>query len=188
VIRVLVVDDHPALRAGLASVLRAEPGLVHAGEASGEEGTLWPALAAARPDVVLLDVHLPGEDGLQRCLRIKERSSLPKVVLYSAHAGRGLVLPAALAGADALLSKAAPARELFDVVRRAARGERVLPDATREELDAAAARVALADLPLLGLLLQGASRDVVAAALGVAPGEVPDRSRAMLSCLHPLAV
>jgi len=184
-IRIVVVDDHPALRAGLSTVLRAEPGLVHVGASGGDDESLWPVLDTARPDVVLLDFHLPGADGLQLCLRIKERLLAPKVVLYSAHAGRGLALPAALAGADALTSKAAPARELFEVIRRVARGERVLPPVTREQLDQASEQIGEEDLPVLGLLLQGASRTDIAAALALPVAEVPDRIRRLLGALRP---
>ena len=90
-IRILVVDDHPALRAGLGAVLEAEPGLVYVGAVAGDHESLWPALDSIRPDVVLLDFHLPQDDGLQMCERIKQRVLAPKVILYSAHAGPGLV-------------------------------------------------------------------------------------------------
>jgi DNA-binding NarL/FixJ family response regulator len=185
VIRILVVDDHPALRAGLRAVLDAEPGLVYAGAAAGDHESLWPALDTIRPDVVLLDFHLPQDDGLQMCARIKQRVLAPKVVLYSAHAGPGLVLGATLAGADALLSKAAPARELVDVVRRVVAGERPLPPVGREHLDAATARLRPEDLPLLGLLLAGTSRKDVAATMGLQGGEVPDRIRRLLGDVRP---
>lgn len=184
-IRILIVDDHPALQAGLSTVLRAEPGLVPVGASAGDEESLWPALDTARPDVVLLDYHLPEEDGLQLCLRIKDRLLPPKVILYSAHAGRDLLLPATLAGADALTSKAAPARDLFEVIRRVARGDEVLPAIQREELDDASRRVDVDDLPLMGMLLGGASRVDVAATIGVPVGEVPGRIQRLLHTLRP---
>ncbi len=184
-IRILVVDDHPALQAGLTTVLRAEPGLVPVGACDGSQETLWPALDTTRPDVVLLDYHLPGEDGLQLCRRLKDRLLAPRVVLYSAHAGRDLLLPATLAGADALTSKAAPARDLFDVVRRVARGEVVLDAVAREDLDDASRRIAVEDLPLMGLLLGGATRVDIAAVLGVPVEEVPERTQRLLQALRP---
>jgi DNA-binding NarL/FixJ family response regulator len=184
-IRILVVDDHPALRAGLGAVLEAEPGLVYVGAVDGDHESLWPALDSIRPDVVLLDFHLPQDDGLQMCERIKLRVLAPKVILYSAHAGPGLVLGATLAGADGLLSKAAPARELLDVIRRVAAGERRLPPVGREHLDAVAGRIRPEDLPLLGLLVAGTHRKDIATTMGLPPGEVPERVRRLLGDVRP---
>jgi DNA-binding NarL/FixJ family response regulator len=184
-IRILVVDDHPALRAGLGAVLEAEPSLVYVGAVAGDHESLWPALDRIRPDVVLLDFHLPQDDGLQMCQRIKERVLAPKVILYSAHAGPGLVLGATLAGADALLSKAAPARELLDVIRRVAAGERPLPPVDRRQLDAAADRIRPEDLPLVGLLVAGTSRKDIATTMGLASSEVPERIRRLLGDVRP---
>lgn len=79
-IRVMLVDDHPALRAGLQTVLRAEPGIVPVGAASGEHD-LWPLLHRARPDVVILDYHLPGTDGFLLCHKIKAGVLPPAVLL-----------------------------------------------------------------------------------------------------------
>jgi len=184
-IRILVVDDHPALRAGLQAVLDAEPGFVHAGACSGDEEGLWPALDTIRPDVVLLDVHLPGDDGLQLCVRIKQRVLAPKVILYSAHASPALGLCATLAGADAIVGKAAPARELSDAIRRVAAGERPLPRIRPEDVDHAARSARPEDVPLLGLLLAGTPPGDIAATLGLAAGALLHRVRRLLSDVGP---
>jgi DNA-binding NarL/FixJ family response regulator len=184
-IRILVVDDHPALRAGLGTVLDAEPGLVYAGASAGDDESLWPALERIRPDLLLLDFHLPQDDGLQLCLRIKQRVLAPKVVLYSAHAGPDLVLGATVAGADALVSKSAPARELFDVIRGVAAGERLLPAVGPEQLERGSARVRPQDAPLLELVLAGAAPKDIAARLGLGAGELPERLRRLVADLRP---
>jgi len=103
-IRLLIVDDHPAMRAGLTAVLRAEPGIIPLGTASSEED-LAPTLTRTKPDVVLLDYHLPGADGLKLCRRLKRDVPAPAVLLYSAYADSAMVVPAILAGADGLLNK-----------------------------------------------------------------------------------
>lgn len=178
-IRILIVDDHPAMRAGLTAVLRAEPGLVPL-DVAASESDLWPALKRTRPDVVVLDYHLPGDDGLVVCRRIKREVPPPSVLLYSAYADASLTIPALLAGVDGLISKSAPANELYDSIRRVARGERVLPPISRELLDAAGARLEPEELPILGMTLEDTSVADMAAALGLEPAEVTRRIDRMI--------
>ena len=87
-IRVLVVDDHPVLRAGLEAVLRTEPGFVCVGTA-GDGHELLAALRHTRPDVVLLDWRLGDEDGLALCRTLRAEPAPPEVVLYTATADPG---------------------------------------------------------------------------------------------------
>ena len=88
-IRVLVVDDHPVLRAGLEAVLRTEPGFVCVGTA-GDGHELLAALRHTRPDVVLLDWRLGDEDGVALCRTLRAETAPPEVVLYTATADPGL--------------------------------------------------------------------------------------------------
>lgn len=170
-IRILIVDDHPAMRAGLSAVLRAEPGLVPLNAAASAQD-LWPTLNRTKPDVVVLDYHLPGDDGLVLCRRIKRQLPSPAVLLYSAYADASLMIPARLAGADGLVNKSAPAKELYDAIRRLARGERVLPPISRELLDTAGSRLAPDELPILGMTLDGTPVTEMAATLGLKAGDV----------------
>ena len=105
-IRILVVDDHPALQAGLWTVLRGEPGLVPIGAVSRPREALG-EVARANPDVVLVDYQLPDEDGLVLCQRLKRLPDPPRVLIYSAYASPTLALPAIVAGADGAVNKAA---------------------------------------------------------------------------------
>lgn len=182
-IRVVVVDDHPALRAGLETVLRSEPGIVPVGTAStGEE--LWPLLHRSRPDVVLLDYHLPGDDGLLLCRRIKRRLLAPRVLLYSAYAGGSLAVPAELAGADGVLGKGVPAHELCEAIRRVYRGDRVAPPLRGELLEDASSRVDQEDLPILGMLLDQTSEPDMAAVLGIPDERLHGRIDAIIRRLR----
>jgi len=181
-IRMLLVDDHPALRTGLTAVLRAEPGLVPLGTAAGAD-ELWPALNRTKPDVVLLDYHLPPADGLVLCRRIKRTMPPPRVLLYSAYADASLVIPAMLAGADGLVNKGAPAPELYDAVRTVARGERVMPPLSRELLDAAHARLDDEDVPVLMMALDGTSEAELARTVGSTPEEMAHRLDRMIARL-----
>ena len=181
-IRILIVDDHPAMRAGLSAVLSAEPGLVPLG-AAASVGDLWPTLNRTRPDVVVLDYHLPGDDGLVLCRRIKRQLPAPAVLVYSAYADASLMIPARLAGVDGLVSKAAPANELYDAIRRVARGERVLPPISRELLDAAVGELEPDDLPVLGMTLEDTSPVEIAAVLRVEVTDVARRIDRMIKRL-----
>jgi DNA-binding NarL/FixJ family response regulator len=181
-IRILLVDDHPALRAGLTAVLRAEPGLVPLGAASSEE-ELWPALNRTKPDVVVLDYHVPPADGLQLCRRIKRTMPPPKVLLYSAYADAKLVIPGLLAGADGVVNKSAPAGELYDAIRSVARGESVRPPVTRELLADANERLDSADLPILGMALDGTPEAEIARTLGFQADELTYRIDRMIGRL-----
>lgn len=181
-IRILLVDDHPALRAGLTAVLRAEPGLVPLGTAASEE-ELWPALHRTKPDVVVLDYHVPPADGLQLCRRIKRSMVPPRVLLYSAYADASLVIPSMLAGADGVVNKGAPANELYDAIRTVARGERVIPPLSRELLDDANNRLHPDDLPILGMALDGTPESEIARTLGLSADEMTHRMDRMISTL-----
>ena len=162
-IRILIVDDHPAMRTGLDAVLRTQPGFVPLG-AVASVGDLWPTLRRTKPDVVVLDYHLPGDDGLVLCCRIKRELPAPAVLLYSAYAETGLAIAATLAGVSALVNKSAPATDLYDALRRVARGERMLPSITRDQMDAAAEVLAVhgAHRRRRGLLGHPARRDLPA--------------------------
>jgi DNA-binding NarL/FixJ family response regulator len=182
-IRVILVDDHPAMRAGLTAVLRSEPGIVALGAASSADD-LPLTLNRTRPDVVLLDYHLPGTDGLTICRRLKRMVPAPAVLLYSAYADASLVVPALLAGADGMLHKSAPAPELFDAIRTVARGDRVLPPVDRELLEAAGAELDPQDLPILGMTIDGTPPAEIAATLRLDPAELSERIDAMVQRLR----
>jgi DNA-binding NarL/FixJ family response regulator len=182
-IRVIVVDDHPALRTGLDTVLAAEPGMVPVGSA-GNAGELWPVLTTCKPDVVLLDYHLPGDDGLQVCRRIKARLLAPKVLLYSAYAGSELSIPATLAGADGVIGKGIPARELYDAIRRVVSGHRVVPPIPPELMQEALDRLGEEDLPLLGMLLHQTPVPDIAPVLNVDTATLERRIDGMIARLR----
>jgi DNA-binding NarL/FixJ family response regulator len=183
-IRVVVIDDHPALRAGLHTVLEAEPGIVFAGESNGEEESIWPTLNRSRPDVVLLDYHLPRGDGLQLCYRIKQEVPAPKVVIFSAYASPTLALPASLAHADGLLDKGVAARELFNALRTINRGDRLLPPISHTVLEEGVAKLDPDDRAVVGMLLDGASEVEVARTLRVEAREVRHTVQRILSALR----
>jgi|GEM_PF-1557343 DNA-binding NarL/FixJ family response regulator len=186
-IRVVVVDDHPALRAGLQTVLDSEPGIVFAGESSGEEESLWPMLRRVEPDLILLDYHLPRGDGLQLCYRIKQQVPAPKVIIFSAYASPELMLPARLAHADGLMNKGTGARELFETIRRVAKGEKLIGEPSAAVLRETIARIPEADRALTGMLLDGSSESDVARTTGQDLKDVRHTVQRILSTLRQSA-
>jgi DNA-binding NarL/FixJ family response regulator len=122
-IRVLVVDDHPVLRAGLEAVLRSEPGFVCVGTA-GDGHELVAMLRRTRPDVVRLDWRLGEEDGVSLCRLLRAEPAPPEVVLYTANVDSELLEAAEAAGAHAVVEKGADIDVLFDALRLAVRGGR----------------------------------------------------------------
>ena len=118
-IAVLVVDDHPALRAGLLGLLEQEPGIRCVGAVADERGMVR-AVRRERPDVVVLDYALGRGDGLGACFRLKQRPDPPAVVLYSGYVDGVFAVPAAVAQADAIVVKSAPVQGLLDAVRTVA--------------------------------------------------------------------
>jgi DNA-binding NarL/FixJ family response regulator len=186
VIRILIVDDHPAVRAGLVAVLRSEPGLVPVGAAS-EEHEAWRLVQRTRPDLVLLDLHLPGGNSLALCRRIKALEEPPHVLIYSAFANAELAIPAALAGADGVRDKAEPILGLFDAIRRVNRGERLLAPITHERLQEVQAQIGTSDWPVVAMLLDGTSGADIATTLGLEAPELERRVERLLAQLVPSA-
>ncbi len=182
-IRIVLVDDHPAIRSGLETVLSAQPDLVPVGTAEDATG-VWPLLQTTKPDLVLLDYHLPGRDGLQICRRIKSDALAPRVLLYSAYASSELAIPAVLAGADGVIGKNSPPRELLHAIRAVAAGEHALPPIPQELYEQAAGRIAEEDLPILGMLLERTPAPDVAAVLGVDRQELAHRIDRMIGQLR----
>jgi DNA-binding NarL/FixJ family response regulator len=183
-IRVAVVDDHHAVRLGLHTAIRSEPGLVHVGAASS--ATEIPSLPSREePDVLLLDYHLPDGDGLTLCRAVKSRAAAPGVILYSAFADASMTLPAIVAGADGVVDKGVPPRHLFEAIRRVAGGGDALPRVSGELLHAAAVSLDEADLPILGMLVDRTPPGEIAATLRLETGEIDHRFMRMLQRLKP---
>jgi DNA-binding NarL/FixJ family response regulator len=185
-VRVLVVDDHPAVRHGIRAMLEEEPGIVCVGVAAsaGEAHEQW--LAAERPpaDVVLVDRHLQDEDGLSLCLWLRTRAPAPAVVIYSASADDdALALPAVVAGAAGVVAKSSDPAELGAIIRAAAAGERRLPRVAAPVAAVQPARLAAGDLPILGMLRHGVPPDEIAATLRIGEAELRARRWAMLEAL-----
>lgn len=124
-IRVILVDDHGLLRAGLRRVLDAVPDVEVVGEAADADAAL--ALAAERhPDVVLMDISLPGMSGIEATSRLVAADPHVRVLVVTMHTHAEFVRAAWAAGAGGYLPKNAGSEELLHAIRTVARGERYL--------------------------------------------------------------
>lgn len=168
------MDDHVAVRAGLVAVLRSEPGVVPV-TAAGTAAEALKLIGRHSVDVAVLDYHLPDGDGLRLSITLKSRPDPPRVLIYSAFAEQGLAVAATVARADGLLDKTAPVDRLFDALRLVARGEPVMPPVSRELMEACAARLDAADLPILGMALDRTPPSEMAAALRVDEARIGQR-------------
>lgn len=134
-ISLLLVDDHPIVRDGLAKLEEIDPRLQIVGSAA----TLAEAIASARttqPDVVLLDLRLPDGSGIEGCRRIKVESPSTRVLLLTSFAENDLVMAAMEAGADGYLLKESDARRIVEAIHTVLKGGAVFdPIVTRRILE-----------------------------------------------------
>jgi two-component system invasion response regulator UvrY len=122
-IRLLVVDDHELVRIGLRHILADYPAIQIAGEANSGESALR-MNRELRPDVVLLDICLPGLSGFEVTTRLKQASPRLGIVILSVHEQAPFPAQLLEAGASAYLTKGCPATELVEAIRTVARGGR----------------------------------------------------------------
>jgi DNA-binding NarL/FixJ family response regulator len=183
-VRVALLDDHPAVLAGLRRLIDAEPDLKVAAIATNAPD-LAHELDGQRPDVLIVDYDLARDDGLAHCRRIKSRPNPPAVIIYSAYAGPALTLAARAAQADGLVDKAAPVKTLLSAVRRAASGDTAMSPVSPDAFEAAVARLDDEDLPVFAMLLDREPVESIADALRADRGEVSRRARRIVSRLGP---
>jgi DNA-binding NarL/FixJ family response regulator len=186
-LRVALLDDHPAVLAGLRRLIESEPDLTVAAVASTAH-ELASELDGLRPDVLVLDYDLARDDGLSHCRRIKSRPQVPAVIIYSAYAGPALTLAARAAQADGVVDKAEPVSTLTTALRRVAVGEVVMSPVPRDIFEAAVRRLDDDDLPVFAMLLDREPVDSIADALRIDSAEVSWRAQRIVGRLRPGAV
>lgn len=125
VYRVLIADDHLLVRAGIRALIESIDGVTVVGEANDGREAVELSMKL-RPDIVLLDVSMPGLNGLEAATRLKEQSPSTRVIILSMHANDAYVRSALKAGAAGYLLKSATAGELQAALQTVARGETYL--------------------------------------------------------------
>jgi NarL family two-component system response regulator LiaR len=193
-ITVMIVDDHEMVRRGACSYLEAQPDIsVVAQAGSGEE-----AVKLAQefiPDVVLMDLVMPGMDGVEATRRVKDISPRSQIVILTSFHQDEYIFPALQAGAISYLLKDVKASELVEAIRRAARGEatlhpriaaRVIKTFRSLEPEEATAFITLTEreMEVLKLIAKGYSNDRIAEQLVISIGTVKGHVSNILSKLH----
>ncbi len=208
VIRILVVDDHLLYREGVRALLAAEASLAIVGEAGDGDGAVQAAIQLA-PDVVLMDLKMPGLDGVEATRRILARQPATRILVVTMFDDNDSVFAAMRAGARGYVLKDADQEELCRAIRAVYRGEAIFGPAVADRMTqyfaglaaarpAAAADATIAQLTdrerqILDLIARGCSNAMIAERLGLsiktvqnyvsnvfAKLQVEDRAQAML--------
>lgn len=182
-IRVLLVDDHPAVRAGLERLVGGEGDLLPVASAACAREAMTQAVELS-PDVAVLDYHLPGQDGLAVARRLAALDRPPRTLLYSAFADGPLAVAARVAGANGIADKGSLGDALCRVIRDVAHGGSAFPPVASGVLSTLGDRLDPDDLPILGMLMHGTPASEIAETLRMAPEWLEARRWAMLERLR----
>lgn len=184
-LRVLLVDDHPAVRTGLRELLAEQGDVVVVGAVASAQDAMAVA-EQQRLEVVVADYQLGSHSGLWLSRKLKELTPAPAVVIYSAYGGGALAAACVVAQADALVSKAAAPSELCETVRAVARGATRLPLVPATLADTLRRTLDPKDQAIFGLLLSGLGCPEVATTLRISHAEVDSRMWRMMHALEGL--
>ena len=175
-IRVLLVDDHPVVRAGIEGILSSQPDIEVAGEASDglEAISLNQTL---RPDVILMDLQMPEMDGVTAIKAIREQANPPHILVLTTYDTDADIVQAIQAGATGYLLKDTPREDFFAAVRQVAKGEAVLTPVVASRLMAhmrapAEEQLSERELEVLALVSQGHSNQDIAKQLHISAATV----------------
>jgi DNA-binding NarL/FixJ family response regulator len=183
--RLLVVDDHPAVRAGLRELLVREDDFELLAVVETAEAAMQ--VAESEPvDVAIVDYQLGSRDGLWLSRKLKRLPEPPAVVIYSAYADGVLAAAAVVAQADALVSKGTLGRELCDVIRAVAAGGRQLPVLPSQLAGTLRECLDHQEQAIFGLLLAGIEPVEIAATLGLSQADLESRLWVMLRQLEAI--
>jgi two-component system NarL family response regulator len=172
-IRILIADDHPVVREGLAALIRSEPGMALVGDAANGKQAVQ-QFFLHHPDVLLLDLRMPEMNGIEVIRSVIAKYPQAKIVILSTYGGDEDVYRALQAGAKAYLLKDAPPRELLGSIRSVAAGKPWAPPKEGIALSAKleTARFTQREMEILRLLAVGKSNKEIGAQLNTAVNTV----------------
>src|SRR5688500_16324 len=183
-IKVLVVDDHPVVRAGLSAIVRYQGDFEVVGEAaSGSEAI--ELFESGAPDVTLVDLALPDMTGIELLTRLRAKSPIARFLVLTANPGGNEIAKALQAGASAYLFKSAPSDELLNAIRTIFRGGRYLSPAVGRKADEVATLPDLTarELEVLRWIIRGHSNLQIALEIGVTEDTIKFHVKNILSKL-----
>ena len=183
-IRILVVDDHPVVRQGVAGLVGGDPDMRVVGEASNGREAIQ-QFRAHHPDVVLMDLQMPEMNGLDALMAIRDEAPEARIIVLTTYAGDAQVLRAIKAGARGYLLKSALHRELLETIRAVHAGKKSLSAEVSYELAEHATDDALtpAEIRVLRLIAEGNANKEIAEQLSVSEETVKGQVRNILSKL-----
>ncbi len=167
-IRILIVDDHPVVRAGLASMLATQPGIEVADSVSSGEEAL-DVLQHQSLDIVLLDLRMPGMNGIDTLVAIKRKAIPVHVIVLTSYETDEDIYRAVNSGAKGYLLKNSSQRQMVEAIRAVRAGNRYIPRHIASRLAERMTRSNLTarELEVLKLLTKGLTNKQIASALGI---------------------
>lgn len=185
-IGVLVVDDHALLRDGLAAMLAGEPDMRLLGEAADGEAAVA-RYAELRPDVVLMDLQMPGIDGVEATRRIRRIDPAARIIVLTTYSGDARALGALQAGASAYLLKEMLRHEVVQAVRDVHAGRRhAIPPVIAESIvhHVASSALSTREVEVLGNVAAGLSNKMIADRMAISEQTVKGHLKNILDKLH----
>ncbi len=193
-LRVLIVDDHEVVRLGLRTLLSNQADILVVDEATSAQEAVEKS-TQHHPDVVVMDIRMPGKNGIEACKEIREHLPAVKVIMLTSYAEDEMLFDAIGAGAAGYVLKQGGGDDLVRAIRRVGQGEALLDpavtqrvlarvrQATRQEQAAAFADLTEQELRVLGLVSEGHTNKEIAKALFLGEGTVRNYVSSILSKL-----
>ena len=183
-IRVLITDDHPVMRHGLRAAVSVEPDMALVGEASnGEEAVA--KFRELRPGVILMDLQMPGMDGLDAIAAIRKEFPDANIIVLTSYPGDARIMRALMLGARSYLLKSSTLDEIVRAIRASVVGRHVItPEAAHDLASHAGAEpLTVREISVLRLVAQGRGNKAIAKALFISEETVKSRMSSILGKL-----